>query len=140
MTNTNRKTRVENDNNDGSPNEENVDVPNEEEETINKTKKGKLSAKPPKPKRESVVWEHFTQHVTPRPEDTQATYNHCGKSLASDPKMHGTSSLRHHMLNKCIKHPDRQEVVDMTQTTLAFDVTKEGEKENEAKLVSVQIQ
>ena len=53
MTNTNRKTRVENDNNDGSPNEENVDVPNEEEETINKTKKGKLSAKPPKPKRKS---------------------------------------------------------------------------------------
>ena len=37
-----------------------------------------------------------------------------------------------------MKHPDRQEVVDMTQTTLAFDVTKEGEKENEAKLVSEQ--
>ena len=72
-----------------------------------------------------MVWEHFTQHMTPRPEDKQATYNHCEKSLASNPKMRETSTLRHHILNKCMKHLDRQEVADMTQTTLAFEAMKE---------------
>ena len=39
--------------------------------------------------------------------------------------MRETSTLRHHILNKCMKHLDRQEVADMTQTTLAFEAMKE---------------
>ena len=115
-----------------------VNAPNEEEEIINKKKKGKLSGKPAKHKRESVVWEHFTQHVAPRPEDTRMTCNHYGKSLASNPKIHRTSSLRHHMLHKCMKHPDKQAVDVMIQITLAFDIMKEGENGNEGNLISVQ--
>ena len=134
-----------NEENAGEQNEENVDEKDEEnvdentsEQNVNSKEHTQVKNKEKKPPRPgSLIWEHFKQHVAKRPEDTKASYNYCGKRLASNPKMHGTSSLWHHIRTQCAHSPLRSKVVDEDDKQQILCFEKEGDNAKDGTLKAV---
>ena len=134
-----------NEENAGEQNEENVDEKDEENDDENTggqnvnskehTQVKNKEKKPPRPG--SLIWEHFKQHMAKRLEDTKASCNYCGKRLASNPKMHGTSSLWHHIRTQCAHSPLRSKVVDEDDKQQILCFEKEGDNAKDGTLKAV---
>ena len=64
----------------------------------------------------SRVWEHFEQVKDDKGNVVKAKCLYCAKIFCCEPKRHGTSSLRNHMLS-CLKNPHSK---DSRQSLLTF--------------------
>lgn len=80
------------------------------------------------PRKTSIAWDHFTKLPESEAPEPTAACNYCRHTYRCDPKIHGTSSMLHH-LTYCSKYLGHL-ANDPTQTVLTFAPSGSGTNPN----------